>query len=233
MRFQLNSGLFNVCGPDGCWVFDSLRERIEEWANERHEDDRRTVDDHPVLFDDMKGRLTVPDPDWRPGAYEIDYGTFVRILAELWVDMFNDSLGEAGIEAKATCTGKWSPKEYNFRGDQADFDFDISESEASRLFALCLADDRFAGWLSQIYSSRDGFWSFCADNVAEFSENIRMEHGEEEYERSVWQAVNFLLFPDGEASGAWNNSFVERAYDLDFDEALYFVAAEEEEEEAI
>jgi hypothetical protein len=49
-----------------------------------------------------------------------------------------------------------------------------------------------------------------------------------EYERAVWQAVNFIMFPDDAASEEWNGEFSESVYDLDFSDTLYFVKDNEE-----
>jgi hypothetical protein len=85
--------------------------------------------------------------------------------------------------------------------------------------------------LIDLYSSRDGFISFLTHGVGEFAENARGKHGEKEYERAVWQAVNFIMFPDSEASEEWNGEFSESVYDLDFSDTLYFV--EDAEAEAV
>jgi hypothetical protein len=231
MKLELNSGLFNVYSPDGYWVFDGLRDMNEACENETHEDQRRMQDGHPPLFPDMEGELTIPNPDWKPGHYETDNDKFLDIISRRWVEMFNDRMREAGIKAKAKYTAHWSPKEYNFKHDEADFTFIITKAEVERLVSLCLADGRFRKHLIDLYSSRDGFISFLTNNVEMFGENARGEHGQKEYERAVWQAVNFIMFPDDEASEEWNDAFKESVYDLDFQDTLYFV--EDEEMEAV
>jgi hypothetical protein len=233
MKLELNSGLFSVQNPDGYWIFAGLQDSIEESANWQHDDDRTLPDGHPALFPELEGNLEIPNPDWRPGRYELDYGKFLDILAQLWVYRFDDSLSEAGIKAKARFAGHWSPGEYNFHGDEADFTLTISKAEVERLVASCLADERFPQRLKDLYSSRDGFISFLTDNVEEFVENAKGLHGQREYERAVWQAVNFMLFPDSEASEAWSERFVGNAWELDFSEALFFVAGDETEEAAL
>jgi hypothetical protein len=83
--------------------------------------------------------------------------------------------------------------------------------------------------LIDLYSSRDGFWSWLTNNADVFTENAHGRHGEKEYERAVWQAVNFIMFPDDAASEEWNGEFSESVYDSDFSDTLYFVEDEEAE----
>jgi hypothetical protein len=229
MKLKLNSGLFSVLNPCGYWVFDGLRDSLEESENEWHEDQRRIPDDHPPLFPSMEGKLTIPNPDWKPGYYETDNDKFLDIISRCWVEKFNDRLSEAGIKAEAKYTAHWSPKEYNFRHDEAEFTFTITKAEVKRLVSLCLADDRFRQHLIDLYSSRDGFWSWLTNNVEVFTENAHGWHGEKEYERAVWQAVNFIMFPDDAVSEEWNGEFSESVYDSDFSDTLYFVEDEEAE----
>jgi hypothetical protein len=147
------------------------------------------------------------------------------------VEAFNDHLCEAGIKAKAKYTAHWSPKEYNFKHDEADFTFTVTKAEVKRLVSLCLADGRFRRHLIDLYSSRDGFWSWLTNDVGVFTENAGGKHGEKEYERAVWQAVTFIMFPDDAASDEWNGRFSESVYDSDFTDTLYFV--EDGEAEAV
>jgi hypothetical protein len=176
----------------------------------------------------MQGELVMPNTDWKPGHYETDNDEFLDLISECWVEMFNERLSEVGIKAKAAYTVHWSPKEYNFGGDQADFILTIAKAEVKRLSALCLADGRFKQHLIDHYSSRDGFWSFRTNSVETFTENAEGAHGEKEYEQAVWQAVNFIMFPDKGASEAWNERFTENVYELDFSGTLRFVEDNEE-----
>jgi hypothetical protein len=66
-----------------------------------------------------------------------------------------------------------------------------------------------------------------------FTENAHGRHGEKEYERAVWQAVNFIMFPDDTASEKWNGEFSESVYDSDFSDTLYFVEDNEAEMEVV
>jgi hypothetical protein len=223
MKMELNSGLFSVLDPCGYWVFDGLREMNEEREDEWHEEQREIPDNHPSLFPEVEGELTKPNLDWKPGHYETDNGKFLDIISRCWVELFNDRLCEAGIKAKAKYAGYWSPKEYNFWHDEADFTFIISKAEVRRLASLCLADGRFKQHLIDLYSSRDGFWSLFTNDVDVFTENVEEKHGQKEYERAVWQAVNFIMFPNKKTLEAWNRAFTESVYDMDFSETLYFV----------
>jgi hypothetical protein len=185
MKLALNSGLFSVLDPCGYWVFDGLREMNEEHENEWHEDRRRIPDEYPSLFPGMEGTLTKPNPDWKPGHYETDDAKFLDRISKRWVEKFNDRLHEAGIKAKAEYTAHWSPKEYNFRHDEAEFTFTITKAEVKRLVSLCLADGRFRQHLIDLYSSRGGFWSWLTNDAGVFAENAQGKHGQREYERAV------------------------------------------------
>jgi hypothetical protein len=116
----------------------------------------------------------------------------------------------------------FSPKEYNFSGDQCDFSFTISKKEVARLAALCLADERFPEHLRRHYTSYDGFWSHCTNDPDVFRENASNMHGEKEYTRAVWQAVNFILFPEEQDTEEWNEDFTAGVYDKDFSGCLVF-----------
>jgi hypothetical protein len=89
--------------------------------------------------------------------------------------------------------------------------------------SLCLADGRFKRHLIDRYSSRSGFISFLTNDANKFAENAQGKHGRREYGRAVWQAVNFIMFPDGEALEKWNGEFSESVYNSDFSDTLYFV----------
>jgi hypothetical protein len=225
MKMVLNSGLFSVLDPCGYWTFDGLSDANEEREDLWHEEQRYISEPSP-LFPGME--LTAPNPDWKPGHYETDREAFLDIISKRWVEMFSGRLHDVGIKAKVEYTGYWSPKEYNFRHDEADFIFVISKVEVRRIVSLCLADGRFRQHLIDKYSSRDGFWSFLTSSVTEFIENANGKRGQEEYERAVWQAVNFIMFPDEEASDEWNRRFSEDVYDMDFSETLRFVEDSEE-----
>jgi hypothetical protein len=205
MKLKLNSGLFNVTQPCGYWTFGGLADSLEEDANGEYEESRG------------------------PGRYEVDYPAFLEILAKRWVSRFSARLAAAGINAGAEYTGRWSPKEYNFRHDEADFTLAITKAEVKRLASRCLADGRFPEFLRDTYSSRDGFWSYLTDDAGVFAENAKGEHGEKEYGRAVWQALNFVMFPDEAAAREWNDDFLTDAYESDFSEALYFAEKDEAE----
>jgi hypothetical protein len=216
-----------VLDPDRYWVFDGLLDLLEENENYWHEEQRRIADDHPSLFPGVK--LTIPNPDWKPGRYEADSDKFLDIVSKVWVELFNERLREAGVEAKARSTGHWSPKEYNFHHDEAEFALTILKREAKRLFGLCRADEGFAEHLRRLYSSRDGFISFVTNDADVFADNAMGKHGRHEHENAVWQALNFVMFPDREASEEWNRAFQERVCDEDFSGIMRFVEESGEE----
>jgi hypothetical protein len=223
MKLKAHSGLFGVLGPCGYWVFGGLRE-----MNEECEDRRRIPDSHPAPAPGRGETPTILNPDWKLGHYETNNHQFLVLITRCWVKVFNDRLRAVGINAKATYTGYRSPKEYNFKHDKADFTLTLTKAEVKRLGSLCLADGRFRPHLLDLYSSRDGFWSFLTNSVGVFMENAQGKRGKQEYERAIWQSINFVMFPDEQASRAWNECFIESVYDMDFLDTLYFVENREE-----
>jgi hypothetical protein len=78
------------------------------------------------------------------------------------------------------------------------------------LLRQCLAERvPFAVYLKEYHASRDGYLSFCTDSIDRFRENTQGLHGEKEYERSCWQALDYLVFAGDVERSEWNGAFVE------------------------
>jgi len=211
MRIKLSSNLFSVIQPDMYWVFDGLMERLKEDATEWHNSNENRYGkyireeyqmslfseaDNTVPFVDIT-ELRVRNPEWKAGYYECNSWQACKIVSEAWLDAFNKRLKERGIKAKAKFTGIDRPKEYNFQGDASVFEMSISLKEIERLFALCRQRSDFGKFLYDHYKSYDGFISFLPDNFDSWNVNTnRLPGYTKDYEKSIWQALNFLMWDD-------------------------------------
>lgn len=102
----------------------------------------------------------------------------------------------------------YMPREYNFYGDDLNFDIEIPDAEYQRMYNDALNDPEFATWLKR-YSSRSGFISFMADNIEDFQT--------QNYRYTVAQLVSYACREYTENDGldydyeeainewAWNN----------------------------
>lgn len=65
-------------------------------------------------------------------------------------------------------TGVYHPKQYNFSGDELEFDLVVSSQEYEALKNKVLSDENFNAFLRNNYKSYDGFVSYMATDVSEF-----------------------------------------------------------------
>jgi len=211
MKLKMSSNLFSVIQPDMYWQFDGFMERLEEDANEWHNDDDNRYGkyiheegqmplfneaDNTVPFVDIT-ELRVRNPEWQEGHYECNSWKACKIISEAWLDTFNERIKERGIKAKAKFTGIDRPREYNFAGDAAVFELSISLKEIERLFTMCRERSDFDAFLHKQYSSYDGFWSWMANNLDDWNVNTKwLDEYSKDWERSIWQALDFLMWDD-------------------------------------
>jgi hypothetical protein len=253
MVLHMSSNLLHVYQPDTYGVFADFMESLEREETEYHYSyERRHIPDtgqaclygkestfwKDACIDDVTGRyppdqLYVPDPAWKPGRYCVDFNRFLDRIAREWVDAFNERLREQDIPVQAKYTGHNSPREYNFSTDCALFTLRVRRRELEKLFARCRERrDDLSAYLQTYHASRDGYWSFCADNVDDWDAHTRLEKEAMDFERSVWQALDFLAWPEETDRDRWNDAYVEQVYDGwgngDYYPCLYF----EEESEA-
>jgi len=245
MKIKMSSNLFSVLQPDMYGVFDSFMDSLEERETEWHYDENRYVieegqrplfrnGDHDNQFVDIT-ELRVGNPEWKEGHYECSSWKACETISKAWVGAFNDRLKERGIKAKARYTAIDRPREYNFETDAAVFEMSISLKEIERLFAMCRERGDFDKFLYDHYKSYDGFWSFLADNIEDWNKNTKKPHYAEDWERSIWQALNFLMW-NGEADrDQWSEDLQQYIYeDLDgngaFNDCLEFVEDEKVDE---
>ena len=227
--FQLNSTLFWVYQPDTYWTFDRLLESVEMERNEWHEKDKliKEVRQPPLFEGDI---LYKTDPDWKPGRWELDYTRIRETLAKVWVDHFNSTLKYQKLPGYAEYSGHGSPEYYNYGGDWADFDFAISKTGLRRLYERVLGHrEAFAEYLKKYHSSRDGYMSFCTNDIDRWEGNFRNRYGDEEYKRAIWQALDFAIWPTKDDREEWNSDYDCSFLVEDFDDTWVFVEEESEE----
>jgi len=211
MKIKLSSNLFSVLQPDMYNIFDRLMEYLEEDATDWHYDDENRYGkylieegqrplfsntDHANQFIDMT-ELRVRNPEWREGHYECNSWKMCKIISKAWVDAFGERLKERGIKAKVEYITIDRPREYNFETDAAVFAMTISLKEIERLFSMCRERSDFDKFLHDHYSSYDGFYSWMANNLDDWNVNTtKMMDYTEDWQRSIWQALNFLMWDD-------------------------------------
>jgi len=218
MKIKMSSNLFSVLQPDMYGTFGSLMECLEQDETDWHYDyenryGRYLIEegqrplfanrDHANQFVDIT-ELRVKNPDWKEGHYECDSWKMCEIISKAWVDAFNDRLKERGIKAKVKYTAIDRPREYNFETDAAVFEMSISLKEIDRLFAMCRERSDFDEFLYDHYKSYDGFWSWMADNAEDWNKNTKEPHYAKDWERSIWQALNFLMWDDEADRDQWS-----------------------------
>jgi hypothetical protein len=104
-------------------------------------------------------------------------------MEEFLYDLLKEKFG---IEVEYLADGYTSPREYNFGGDEHNFDL-VAES-FEPVLDYCLNHEDFEGFLKDNYSSRDGFISFTANSVDELLQDIVAD------EMTAWGAVfSFLI----------------------------------------
>lgn len=115
---------------------------------------------------------------------DIDDEQFMKDLLELHVSVINSALEHEGspvIGVRGIDTT--SPREYNFRTDQADLEIEV---DLPRLLEWAHRhENALEMFLKERFTSRDGFWSFTPNNNKDFFETI--DGKSEEYRDEVDQ----------------------------------------------
>lgn len=65
-------------------------------------------------------------------------------------------------------TGVYHPRQYNFSGDELEFDLVANKEEYEALKEKVTSDENFNAYLRDNYKSYDGFISYMADDISEF-----------------------------------------------------------------
>ena len=87
-------------------------------------------------------------------------------------------------------TDTHSPREYNFKTDELDFKVKLNKLSMLKALKPLQNDSKFADYLRDNFTSRDGFWSFTPNSFEELSNELKTEG--EEFEQSIGALVNYL-----------------------------------------
>lgn len=93
-------------------------------------------------------------------AVTYDYDKYEKDLSEAYADSISSALDEAGFSNKIRFLKLDRPREYNFRTDYAEAEYEI---EGDALAAYCASEERypiFARFLEENYGYRPGFIPF-------------------------------------------------------------------------
>jgi hypothetical protein len=87
--------------------------------------------------------------------------------------------------------GSWySPREYNFKTDSLDFELEIDQPAMMQALAKLADNQEFKKYLTDNFSSRDGFWSFTPNNYEDLKEAIVSEG--DRYDQAVSALITYL-----------------------------------------
>lgn len=89
----------------------------------------------------------------------------VQELAPIYV---KEAIQKVLPSAEVYVTGVYHPKQYNFSGDELEFDLVVSAQEYNALKEKVENEEAFIPFLKDNYSSQSGFVSFLADNIDDY-----------------------------------------------------------------
>jgi hypothetical protein len=143
------------------------------------------------------------------GRYEMDGQKFLNdCLVKAWFETFSELLAGCG-KIKAALTGVDSPKYYNYLGDAALFNLEISREDLEAIRDFVFAHQRisdrdvFDDYLREYHSSYPGFISYTPQSIPQWKEDFSSEAPEEWtknhvhhecWEYAIWPLLEFWLF---------------------------------------
>ena len=110
---------------------------------------------------------------------------------------------EAYILSKLNCpfvknikfTGKtFSPREYNFKTDELDFEVTIDKTMLAKTLNSLKSDKNFEAFLHDNYTSYDGFMSFTPNNYDELANQVKTQG--DEFEQAIGAIITYLAKPN-------------------------------------
>ncbi len=120
----------------------------------------------PIVDVDLYSMLSSGMLDDVPDGDESKLDTIIQDVAPSFIkETIQDVLPSVEIYA----TGVYHPREYNYSGDELEFDLVVNEDEYNALKDKVVNDEGFANYLKSNYSSRDGFISSMPDSITEFN----------------------------------------------------------------
>lgn len=154
------------------------------------------------------GVLPIIDVDMYSLNDEIPESATTEDLDEIVQDIapkyIKEVIQEVLPSVEIYATGVYHPKQYNFSGDELEFDLVVSSQEYEALKNKVLSDENFNAFLRNNYKSYDGFVSYMATDVSEFEA------------QDTWkQLVQVIMFAiqDEDNFGAIRNEYLDEFLD--------------------
>lgn len=94
---------------------------------------------------------------------------FDEIIQDTAPRFIKETLQDILPSVEIYATGVYHPREYNFSGDELEFDLVVNADEYNALKGKALSSDVFETYLKDKYSSRSGFISSMPDDIDEFN----------------------------------------------------------------
>lgn len=121
--------------------------RIDDWGAEE--------------WDEEKG-------DWQDGYEPYPFENIKDSMITYGQPILEEYIQKVLPGATVKVTDLWSPKYYNFQGDELEFTVDFDVAKFNELAKQAVENPEFKDFLKENYKSYDGFTSFLADNLDEF-----------------------------------------------------------------
>jgi hypothetical protein len=148
---------------------------------------------------------------------ELDWYKAKEVISKCWLEVFEEWIKDRAPSTKIKVHFKdvYSPKEYNFGGDECNFYLTIPKTEMNYIIRSCLVDDRegFKQYLKEAHSSYSGYWSFISNNIddhmyewSRFRGNADIDKG---IEHLFWVCLDYWLFAYGDLETDMTQRFSE------------------------
>ena len=118
------------------------------------------VDLYSILSSGMFDDYDIPD----------DISSLDEIVQDVAPKYIKETVQKVLPSAEVYVTGVYHPREYNFSGDELEFDLVVSGDEYKELKEKVLADSSFEQFLKDKYSSRSGFTSSLPNSLDKFNQ---------------------------------------------------------------
>lgn len=94
---------------------------------------------------------------------------FDEIIQDIAPRFIKETLQDILPSVEIYATGVYHPREYNYGGDELEFDLVVNANEYNALKEKALSSDMFETYLKDNYSSRSGFISSMPEDIDEFN----------------------------------------------------------------
>lgn len=99
---------------------------------------------------------------------DIKWEEFEKEVSIVACDKINEILCDTGFDMKVSEPKLYSPKEYNYSGDELDFVLEYNIQDIVDIYIEIINNNDFWKWIKERYSSYNGFVSFMPCNQREF-----------------------------------------------------------------